>query len=855
MARCKYKNWIALLTATVISASFQASPGFGQTDGYDEIVIRFEVPRLFQRDISAQYGQNQLYLPITEIFAMLDINVQRDMENKVFSGKFMTADRKFEIDLGKNKASCAGKDVDLKPDDYVFTPTDIYLRSDLFDSVFSLRMYFNFSTLSVYLPLNKDFPAYQKLVRKIAHQELSDALAAKKDLFALPLKREYIRAGVADWTATTSPIGGGGHYGSLNLGGMLLGGDFTLQGDFNSKTGFEKDRMRYRWHYFFDNSRYFTQAEVGEINTTGYFAGSMKGVLLTNRPQVDRRYFQTINVTGHAGQGWEVELYVNNKLTDFANADANGDYDFMVDILYGSSRIMMKMYGPNGEIQTEEKYVSIPFNLIPKKVIQYSVAAGTTDGQYKNGKYLEGTTYYGIFSQLTAGVNTEVPIEPRNGEKMAGAGEITYQPLGDFIFNGAYAPRNSYRLAFNFSEPSLVGISGSYSKFFEESYRGQLGQKSNLNLSISSPLRIGNRRLGLRYHVSMDKYKAFEQVNMNYGFNSSVYRFYVNYMGSYKLSRFSTRHESEMTSQLFLSTTFLRFLRPQVRITYDHSMRKLSALGAYFNKRIFKKGQLSFSLERNIRSSSNLIMISFNIFSDFADFSSKFYSSGGQKALSQMQRGSVRFDQDERSFRFDRKAGLGYGSAVITPFVDDNFNGKPDPGEEILTDLRARIGGSGGSRNNGDKLYYYDGLRPYDEQVVQIDPYSLDNPQLKPAHENFKILVNPNVVTNIEIPVVTAGEVTGSVDRKIPEGKVGVGGIKVLVISESTGKEISITTFNNGEYYYLGLVPGMYRAYIDPQQLEKYGYTSEPPDISFQIKTVNGGDYIDKINFVIVPKQ
>ncbi|SYZ72892.1 exported hypothetical protein [Candidatus Zixiibacteriota bacterium] len=855
MDKGKYIYRAILLSAlvTLISLSPASSPG--QTAGYEEIVIRFEVPRLFQRDISAQYGHEQLYLPITEIFSMLDINVQRDMANGIFSGKFLAADQKFEVNIAKNRASCAGKNIDLTGGDYVLTPTDLYLRSDLYDSVFSLRMYFNFSTLSVYLPLNKDFPAYQKMVRKIAHQELSDALAAKKDLYAMPLKREYFKTGVIDWTATASPLGGSGHYGNLSLGGMLMGGDFSVQSDFNSKTGFESDQMRYRWHYYFDNNAYFTQAELGEINTTGYFATSMKGALITNRPQVDRRYFQTIDVTGNAGQGWEIELYVNNKLTDYANADANGDYNFLVDVLYGSSRILLKKYGPNGEIETEEKYISIPFNLIPKNVIQYSVAAGTTDGQFKHGKYLEGTVYYGLLSRLTAGVNVEAPIEPRQGEKLAEAGEITYQPLGDFILNGAYAPNNSYRMAFNFNEPSLVGISGTYTKFFEESYRGRLGQLSNLNLSISSPLRIGSRRLGMRYHISMDRYKAFDQINMNYGFNSSLYRFFFNYMGSYKMSRYNSRHESEMTSQLFLSTTFLRFIRPQVRLTYDHSLRQLSAIGAYFNKRIFRSGQLSFSFERNIRTRSNLIMVSFNIFSPFADFSTKFYSSGGQMALSQMQRGSVRFDQDEHSFRFNRKAGLGYGSAVITPFVDDNFNGKLDPGEEILTDLRGRVGGAGGSKNNNDKLYYYDGLRPYDEQVVQIDPYSLDNPQLKPAHENFKVMVNPNVITDIQIPVVTAGEVTGTVDRKIPDGKVGVGGIKVMIVSEATGKELSITTFNNGEYYYLGLVPGMYRAYLDREQLEKYGYVSEPADISFQIKTVSGGDYIDKINFLIVPRQ
>ena len=73
-------------------------------------------------------------------------------------------------------------------------------------------------------------------------------------------------------------------------------------------------------------------------------------------------------------------------------------------------------------------------------------------------------------------------------------------------------------------------------------------------------------------------------------------------------------------------------------------------------------------------------------------------------------------------------------------------------------------------------------------------------------------------------------------------------------MNEMTGKITEIITFNNGEFYHLGLIPGMYRAYIDQDQLEKYGYISEPAYRSFQVKTVEGGDYVENINFIIKPQ-
>lgn len=260
------------------------------------------------------------------------------------------------------------------------------------------------------------------------------------------------------------------------------------------------------------------------------------------------------------------------------------------------------------------------------------------------------------------------------------------------------------------------------------------------------------------------------------------------------------------------------------------------------------------TLERNMISRSNSIMFTFNFFAGAADFTSKYYAAAGSESFSQMQRGSVRFDQSAGSFRFDRRNGLGFGTAVVVPYHDANYNSKFDSGEKILTDLRAKVGGAAGRKQAEEQLYYFDNLRPYEEYLVQIDPVSLDDPQLRPAHENFRINVNPNVVTTVYVPVVTSGEVTGTVDRLIPDGSIGVGGIRILIENISTGKRYEITTFNNGDYYYQGLVPGMYRAFIDPEQLSAFGYKSEPSEIPFQIETIEGGDYVDGVKFLISPE-
>jgi hypothetical protein len=126
---------------------------------------------------------------------------------------------------------------------------------------------------------------------------------------------------------------------------------------------------------------------------------------------------------------------------------------------------------------------------------------------------------------------------------------------------------------------------------------------------------------------------------------------------------------------------------------------------------------------------------------------------------------------------------------------------------------------------------------------------------LRPAYENFKVSVNPNVVTTIDVPVVMAADVTGMVERQIPSGKVGVGGITLHIINLTKDIATELTSFSSGQFYYLGLIPGKYRAYLDAAQMEQYGYQSDPKSIEFEVQASESGSSIENINFVLVPKQ
>ncbi len=854
--RHSHTHGIRLTALLLVTALGVLCPSMttAQSD-FEEIVVKFEVPKLSKTDILAQYDGRTLYLPLVEIFGFLDIIVETDFDEGKFSGKFVTQDNDFEVNLKNGEAKCYGKTVALVNGSYYASATDLFLRIDLYERIFKLKPHFNFSQLSVFLSLNKDFPAYRKLLRRAAHDKLKSRDVAARDIQRIPYQRDHLKAGVADWMLSVSPYGGAGHYFTMGMGGMIMGGDLAVNGSVNSINGFDADNVNYLWHYYFNDNEYLTQAEIGDINTQGSLTRSLDGVQLTNQPPVQRKYFQTVKIEGFAGEGWEVELYVNNQLSEFAYADESGNYSFLVDTYYGASQITLKMYGPNGEIKTEEQYVRVPYNLIPKNDYEYSIAGGvktTTDNEQK--KYAQATAYYGLLSSLTVGGTVDMPIAVEDGEKTTYAGELSFQPIGTVLFGATFSPDNAIEGNFSYTRPSLITVNAQYTSYYKNPFRNKLDRKNEYSLAVSSPLRLKNRYFGPRFRLSVAQFPDYRSLNMNYGFKLPLYKLNVTYIGATKMAKYFDRTEKSISSQIFITTQFLRWLRPQFKINYEHDINKLSQYAVYLHRRIFKRGQLTFTFERNEISKNNRFMISFNIFNDFANFTSRVNVHDDQVIATQLQRGSILFDQDSKSFRLDRRYGLGRGTAVIWPFLDENYNGQYDEGEEILRDLKASIGGARGTRNSQNGLYYYDGLRAYDEYLVEIDEYSLDNPMLRPAHQNFEVTINPNTVTSISVPIVTAGEVGGVVSRPVETGKIGVGGIKLIILNEVTGEETPVTTFNDGTYYYMGLVPGMYRVTINAEQLKRYGYHAEPRDRNFQIKTVEGGDVVEGVDFLIVPE-
>ncbi len=174
----------------------------------EEIVVTFKVPKLIHKDLFVQYDGETIYLPLVKLFSLLDIHINADLPKRRFHGFYVSKDKKFEFDFTDFRIKVFGKAYPYLASEYLLGDNDLFIRVDVYRKLFGLDMQFDFTQLLVRLPLDKDFPAYQRLQRQLARKRLQEKRELLKDVVRLPREKAYLSGAAVDWMLSSNPLGG-----------------------------------------------------------------------------------------------------------------------------------------------------------------------------------------------------------------------------------------------------------------------------------------------------------------------------------------------------------------------------------------------------------------------------------------------------------------------------------------------------------------------------------------------------------------------------------------------------------------------------------------------------------------------
>ncbi|MBA4410647.1 MAG: hypothetical protein C0397_14645 [Odoribacter sp.] len=667
-------------------------------------------------------------------------------------------------------------------------------------------------------------------------------------------KYHLFNGGVMDWAVSSNQAAGEkiNNRFSLGLGSELLFGEAKVAFNYYDQTKFDKRQLYYNWRWIDNDNTFIKQAQVGKIGaqSIAFLRGPLVGASFNNSPNTVRKATGTYIISENTEPNWTVELYINDALVDYTEADASGFFTFEVPLVYGSTGVKLQFYGPWGKEHSKEQNISIPFNFLPVGDFEYKVSAGMVEDSHHN-RFSRANFRYGVFRRFTVGGGVEYLSSKTSGNIMPFV-SASLRLASSLLISGEYTYGVRSKGVLSYRMPSNVQFELNYTKYDKDQKAINYNYLEERKVAISVPIRGANfavfSRLTLNQIVMpQTKYTtaelllsgAISGVNTNF----TTYSLLSDPAHPYTYSNLSLSFK--------LPGAFI--LTPQAQFDYNHG--QFISVKCGLEKHLFKHGFMNLSYEQNFRSNFSNMEVGFRY--DFSFAQAGFSARRGNNAttLVQSASGSVMVDAKTNYVGANSRASVGKGGITLLPYLGLNCNGRHEPNEPKAYGLNLHINGGRIELNDKDTTIRVFDLEPYTNYLVTLDGTNFDNIAWQIRKKTISASISPNMFKLIEVPVAVVGEATGTVYFGVGGGQKGQGRIIVNFYRSDSSLAARTLSESDGYFSYLGLAPGEYEARIDTAQLHKLHWTASPSSLHFTISAGFDGDVADGLEFVLRPEQ
>ncbi len=539
-----------------------------------------------------------------------------------------------------------------------------------------------------------------------------------------------------------------------------------------------------------------------------------------------------------------VELYVNNVLVNYVKADASGFFTFDVPIVYGNSAIQMRFYSPWGEEKMREQNVNIPFTFLPVKQFEYTVSAGVIDDKV-NSRFSRATLNYGLGKRITIGGGMEYLSSVMLGKPMPFVNAL-FRAGSNLLISGEHTAGVRSKGNINYRLPSNLQVDLNYARY----QPGQTAVPFNY---------LDERKASVSIPFSGKKFNAFSRLSYS-RFTLPKYKhtnaeFLLSVVAAGISSNFTTSAVLTVPNHpnIYSNLSFTFYLPAGIRFTpqaqYQYKDKNFSMVKVEAEKRLGNIGFVNVSYEKNITNKMSFTSLGLRLNFSFAQASFSVRQGNRTTTTVQSARGSLLYDKKTNYLEFRDQTNVGKGGLIILAFLDLNGNGRRDPEEPKAAGLNLRINGGRIERDFRDTTLRITGLEANAKYFIELDKNSFDNIAWQIKKPSISVTISPNHFTLIEVPVVVAGEVSGTVYLGEGKEKTGIGRIIVNFYDKNFIVVGRTVTEADGFFNFLGLAAGSYTARIDEAQSQKLQMTSS--SLSFTILPGKDGDIVNGLEFIL----
>ncbi|HVL78346.1 MAG TPA: carboxypeptidase-like regulatory domain-containing protein [Sphingomicrobium sp.] len=551
---------------------------------------------------------------------------------------------------------------------------------------------------------------------------------------------------------------------------------------------------------------------------------SGRGAVVTNRPLFNPAAFDRTRFEGDLPAGWDAEIYRNGELLAFAQPTGDQRYVFEdVQLLYGENRISIILYGPHGQVRTRDETITIG---------QENVPAGTTwywAGVNQPGRdivAIDRSPAMAAQPDLQAAVSIEHGLDSRTSisalarmmleddEKLTFVEGSVRRSIGSAVAevavarasDGGTAARAHLLAKFgsvNVNAEALIANDFQVRGRREESIR-------EYKLGVNSPFRIGRAVIPAQADIGFaERADGSRQLEGAARLATTVDRFnlasHLRYRRHYMRSGPSPPGELDLEligngrfGDVRLRGSTSLAIAPETRL-------RSTEISAYWSAsdRADWEGALAFEPEsKRGRARASHI----RRFDSLAVAITGEAATDGSMALGV----NINFSLDPgRGFRLSRQPLAGAGVVHAKVYRDLNDNGIRDADEPLEKGALITAGTRNAERpTNAKGTVLVGGLAAFTPVVVGIDSGSLSDPMLVPRKAMQVVVPRPGVPAEVEIGLVGAGDIEGTL---VKSGGLGFEGLDLELV-DAAGQLIARARSDYDGFFLFERVPyGEYR--------------------------------------------
>lgn len=811
---------------------------------YEQFTIKLTVDKLGVYEMDAIYFDDNIYLPIIDLFNKLEIYLTHSIQLDTINGFILSNENTYSLLLNSGKIKFRDKEKTLKPEQMISNFRDVYLPGKVYQELFGMTMDFNFRELTVFLRSDIELPIIKQLrIKKMRANLLTLTGEAPADT-TISRKWHWIRGAVMDWNLQSKEDNSGSNTQQFrsSVGMEILGGELNWRSTVTRDSSVRFENTSVKWRYVNDKLAFLKQIEAGNVNVslTGQTISNFYGIKLTNTPYTIKKTFGSYLIQRRTNPGWDVEIYVNGILVNFTTADMNGDFNFEVPLVFGNSMIQIRYYGPWGQESMEEIPISIPFSFTTHKKVEYQTYSGITAD---TSRFIFNKTKvsYGLSRWATINAGYEY-FQGSSLNKNIFSGSLNLALGKNLLLNYSYLHNSNHYAELMYRTKRNFVVTGKHRQYFKKQTIIQTTNWGESELGMNLP--IWNRKL--KVYLRSTNRLTFSESRHAFISESAISFFYKRVNTGFSLI---TSKESVLSwnTSFYFKKNWSILHTSLYNISYKRPVSSSIQIQKRFSKLFFAETNLTYSY------STKSLQVGVSVYLNFNFMRSAVNVSMQKKQLSSTQTlaGSVHFTSGPNPVFASNSSGVGKAGLDVLVFLDINHNDKRDENEPLIKNASVAINRGKQIFNENDSLHRFVSLEPYSPYLLTVANNGFPSISWIIEKSTWSVVTSPNQIKKVFIPVKPMGEVEMKISLAKNNQIIPAHRLIVYIVDRNNRQVGKGLTEQDGSFSFLGLAPGNYQIKFDEKQLKGLGLSSKYSPTSFEIKPSVQGDFIDGIEITL----